>query len=365
MPILVGVDGTRKMSKSLGNQIGILDPPQEMYGKTMAIPDSAMGEYFRLLLGREPPAGIDEGARAARDAKRELARELVAWLHSDEEAREAEAHFERVFVQKENPEEIEEAEFGCDRRQDPPARGDLRAVRHLALGGPPPDRPGRRVARRRRPGRGGARRPLRAGRRPGPEGRPATLRAPAGRGLGLAGRGVRGRCCASRAAWHPHSGIPVEGAPGGQVRRASRYTPGRLKGASGRRVGRSPPWGSPPREARRSLKTQQHAHLRSLRDRGVRPGSTRRRAAFSACSAMAKSQSREVPRHGFGTSVYGSRAAAPAAPSGVKERHAMTAFREVLHGEFDPGSGRTLAACLTHASGATNQGLPWGRAANG
>ena len=83
MPILVGVDGTRKMSKSLGNQIGILDPPQEMYGKTMAIPDSAMGEYYRLLLGREPPAGIEEGAGAARDAKRELARELVAWLHSD------------------------------------------------------------------------------------------------------------------------------------------------------------------------------------------------------------------------------------------------------------------------------------------
>ena len=114
MPILVGVDGTRKMSKSLGNQIGILDPPQEMYGKTMAIPDSAMAEYYRLLLGREPPAGIEQGAGAARDAKRELARELVAWLHSDADALEAEAHFERVFVQKENPDEIGEAEFGCN-----------------------------------------------------------------------------------------------------------------------------------------------------------------------------------------------------------------------------------------------------------
>ena len=49
----------------------------------------------------------------------------------------------------------------------------------------------------------------------------------------------------------------------------------------------------------------------------------------------------------------------------VATGNSMTAFREVLHGEFDPGSGRTLAACLTHASGATNQGLPWGRAANG
>jgi hypothetical protein len=49
----------------------------------------------------------------------------------------------------------------------------------------------------------------------------------------------------------------------------------------------------------------------------------------------------------------------------LQRGNSMTAFREVLHGEFDPGSGRTLAACLTHASGATNQGLPWGRAANG
>ncbi|HUH82099.1 MAG TPA: tyrosine--tRNA ligase [Solirubrobacteraceae bacterium] len=113
MPILVGVDGTRKMSKSLGNQIGILDPPDEMYGKTMAIPDSAMEEYYRLLLGREPPAGSEQGATAARDAKRELARGLVAWLHSDEEARGAEANFERVFVQRENPEEIKEADFAC------------------------------------------------------------------------------------------------------------------------------------------------------------------------------------------------------------------------------------------------------------
>ncbi len=160
MPILVGVDGTRKMSKSLGNQIGILDPPQEMYGKTMAIPDSAMEEYYRLLLGREPPAGIEQGAGAARDAKRELARELVAWLHSDEEARAAEAHFERVFVQKENPEEIKEARFGCTDGKVHLPEVISTAVRGLALGGPPADRPGRRLARGGGPGLGGARRPL-------------------------------------------------------------------------------------------------------------------------------------------------------------------------------------------------------------
>src|ERR1035438_4253968 len=103
-PILVGTDGSRKMSKSLGNQIGITDPPDEMYGKTMAIPDEAMEEYYRLLLGRGLPAEL-----SARDAKRLLARELVAWLHDPQAAEAAEAHFERVFVAHEAPVEIEEA----------------------------------------------------------------------------------------------------------------------------------------------------------------------------------------------------------------------------------------------------------------
>ena len=77
MPILVGTDGQRKMSKSLGNHIGITDAPGEIYGKTLSMPDEAMGEYYRLLLDREQPAGV-----APREAKRELARELVSWLHS-------------------------------------------------------------------------------------------------------------------------------------------------------------------------------------------------------------------------------------------------------------------------------------------
>jgi tyrosyl-tRNA synthetase len=118
MPILVGTDGTRKMSKSLGNQIGITDPPGEMYGKTMAIPDSAMEEYQRLLLaprgvgGQGSPADAAELSGAdARDAKRRLARGLVAWLHSAEAADAAEAEFERVFSQRELPTEIEEAQL--------------------------------------------------------------------------------------------------------------------------------------------------------------------------------------------------------------------------------------------------------------
>ncbi|HEY5046156.1 MAG TPA: tyrosine--tRNA ligase [Solirubrobacteraceae bacterium] len=109
MPILVGTDGHRKMSKSLGNQIGITDAPQEMYGKTMAIPDQAMDDYYRLLLGRERAQGLP-----ARDAKRELARELVTWLYSKADAAAAERHFDQVFVRHEAPQEIQEAAFQSD-----------------------------------------------------------------------------------------------------------------------------------------------------------------------------------------------------------------------------------------------------------
>jgi tyrosyl-tRNA synthetase len=118
MPILVGVDGRQKMSKSLGNQIGVTDEPQEMYGKTMAIPDEAMGEYYRLLLGCEPAtdrrSASDEPVELSpRDAKRALARKLVAWLHSEADAQAAQEHFDRVFVQRGIPEEIQEARFEC------------------------------------------------------------------------------------------------------------------------------------------------------------------------------------------------------------------------------------------------------------
>jgi tyrosyl-tRNA synthetase len=114
MPILVGTDGQRKMSKSLGNQIGITDAPEEMFGKTMAIPDEAMGEYYRLLLGEELGAVAGRRETSARDAKRALARGIVAWLYTEAEAEAAERHFERVFVQREAPEEIEEAQFASE-----------------------------------------------------------------------------------------------------------------------------------------------------------------------------------------------------------------------------------------------------------
>ena len=114
MPILVGIDGQRKMSKSLGNHIGITDEPREMYGKTMAIPDEAMTEYRRLLLGGEPAGRSGGDERPPRDAKHALARELVARLHGEQAAREAAEHFDRVHVQREAPQQIDEASFEAE-----------------------------------------------------------------------------------------------------------------------------------------------------------------------------------------------------------------------------------------------------------
>jgi tyrosyl-tRNA synthetase len=107
MPLLVGIDGQQKMSKSLGNQIGVTDPPQEIYGKTMAIPDEVMSDYYRLLLNEPPPA------ISPRDAKRALARRLVARLYSEEQARTAEAHFDTVFVAHGVPDDVPEHSFAC------------------------------------------------------------------------------------------------------------------------------------------------------------------------------------------------------------------------------------------------------------
>jgi tyrosyl-tRNA synthetase len=114
MPILVGTDGTRKMSKSLGNQIGVTDEPQEMYGKTMKIPDEAMGEYYRLLLDGGASIDLQSEELPPREAKRALAREIVAWLYSEADAQAAERNFDRVFVERQAPEDMEEATFESD-----------------------------------------------------------------------------------------------------------------------------------------------------------------------------------------------------------------------------------------------------------
>jgi tyrosyl-tRNA synthetase len=106
MPILVGTDGVQKMSKSLGNYIGVTDPPEEMFGKLMSIPDEAMAEYFRLLLGAEVPAGPPN------EAKRELGRRIVERFHGTEAGQAAENHFNRLFVDRGIPDEMPEVSLG-------------------------------------------------------------------------------------------------------------------------------------------------------------------------------------------------------------------------------------------------------------
>ena len=107
MPILVGTDGVQKMSKSLGNYVGVTEAPEEMFGKLMRIPDGAMAEYYRLLLGGDVPAG------APNEAKRELGRRIVSRFHDDVAARKAEEHFDRLFVRHEAPEQIEEVDLSA------------------------------------------------------------------------------------------------------------------------------------------------------------------------------------------------------------------------------------------------------------
>ena len=106
MPILVGTDGERKMSKSLGNYVGITEPPEEMYGKVLSAPDSALAEWYRLLLDEHPPDGM-----SPRDAKRALARRMVGRFHSEAAAAVAEDAFDRMFVAREVPEDVPEVAF--------------------------------------------------------------------------------------------------------------------------------------------------------------------------------------------------------------------------------------------------------------
>jgi tyrosyl-tRNA synthetase len=110
-PLLEGPDGVHKMSKSLGNCIGVAEPPQEVYGKTMSIPDALTEKYLRLVSGLEP-AGVDAALELGpRDAKAALARRLVERLHGAEAAARAEEDFDRRFRRREAPAEIPTFEF--------------------------------------------------------------------------------------------------------------------------------------------------------------------------------------------------------------------------------------------------------------
>jgi tyrosyl-tRNA synthetase len=114
MPILEGLDGVQKMSKSLGNYIGILEPPEEQFGKVMRISDQLMWRYYRLVT-RVPEEEIEAMERAVKEgklhpmeAKKRLAETIVKTFHGEEAAKKARAHFERVFSKRELPEEMPE-----------------------------------------------------------------------------------------------------------------------------------------------------------------------------------------------------------------------------------------------------------------
>ena len=109
MPILPGIDGTEKMSKSLGNHVGVTEDPDEQFGKTMRLPDEAMESWFSLLAVPRPPEGT-----GPRDAKRALARGIVARFHGEEAGAAAVRHFDRVFVSHEAPDEVDEHAFSAE-----------------------------------------------------------------------------------------------------------------------------------------------------------------------------------------------------------------------------------------------------------
>ncbi len=106
-PILEGTDGVQKMSKSLGNYIGVTERPAQMYGKVMSIPDELMPRYFELLTDTDEAQTRRILAGHPRDAKLRLAGEIVASLHGRSEAQRAESEFRRVFQEKSLPEEIQ------------------------------------------------------------------------------------------------------------------------------------------------------------------------------------------------------------------------------------------------------------------
>ncbi len=114
LPLLVGLDGERKMSKSYGNYVGIKEPPEEMFGKIMSIPDSLMWDYWALLTDlteeeiEEMKDGVKKNRLHPRDIKMKLAFYIVERFHTKEDAEKAKEHFEKVFSKKQLPDNIPE-----------------------------------------------------------------------------------------------------------------------------------------------------------------------------------------------------------------------------------------------------------------
>jgi tyrosyl-tRNA synthetase len=110
MPILPGIDGVQKMSKSLGNYVGVDDPPEDMFGKLMRVPDDAMPVYYDLLLDEKPQPD-------PREAKRHMAFELTERYHGAEAANEARERFDTLHIRRELPDDIEEFGFSAENGQ--------------------------------------------------------------------------------------------------------------------------------------------------------------------------------------------------------------------------------------------------------
>lgn len=114
MPLLVGLDGVRKMSKSYGNYVGLTDEPEDMFGKIMSIPDELIVPYYELCLfapaeeAQRIAAGLDDGTLHPAHVKRDLAEGIVALYHGRDAARRAREEFDRVFREKQLPSDMEE-----------------------------------------------------------------------------------------------------------------------------------------------------------------------------------------------------------------------------------------------------------------
>jgi len=120
LPLLEGTDGIEKMSKSYGNDIGLTDTPEDMYGKSMSISDEMIEKYFILAADTNTKTvskvkkQLSDSSQNPRDIKRELARAIVQLYHGQNAAKEAEQYFDRVIVNKDAPDEMDQVELSID-----------------------------------------------------------------------------------------------------------------------------------------------------------------------------------------------------------------------------------------------------------
>ena len=120
LPLLEGTDGIEKMSKSYGNDIGLTDTPEDMYGKSMSISDEMIEKYFILAADANTKTvskvkkQLSDSSQNPRDIKRELSRAIVQLYHGQNAAKEAEQYFDRVIVNKDAPDEMDQVELSID-----------------------------------------------------------------------------------------------------------------------------------------------------------------------------------------------------------------------------------------------------------